>query len=464
METGKTVPDLKLKLLIFSSFLLNVFFVSYIYRFIGNQIDSGWSSPAAVEAEAAAAISCSGHGRAYLDSVIFDGNPTCECNTCYAGKDCSLLLSNCAADANSGDPLFLEPYWRRNAAGSAVLVAGWHRMSYEANGDNYISLELERHLRLLHYAVGNAITRDHFIVFGAGSTQLVNAAVHALSPDDVNFNESSTALVVATAPFYRLYKQQTKFFDSRENLWDGDTSNLDNLNASSGANFIEFVTSPNNPDGKLKQSVIGGSSVIYDHAYYWPHYTAIANPADEDIMLFTVSKISGHAGSRFGWALVKDRKVYKKMVQYLLLNTFGVSRDTQLRILKLLKVILAEVGREGDIFKFSYETLNKRWAKLSNVISSSSRFSLQKLSPLYCTYFHKIRDPSPAYAWVKCERLEETDCEAVLREAGIISRAGEAFEAESRYTRLSLIKTKDDFDQLLSKIESLVSNERVSSM
>ncbi|KAH0451621.1 hypothetical protein IEQ34_018920 [Dendrobium chrysotoxum] len=364
--------------------------------------------------------------------------------------------------AHSGDPLFLEPYWRRNAAGSAVLVAGWHRMSNQANGDNFISLELERHLRLLHYAVGNAITRDRFIVFGTGSTQLVNAAVHALSPDDVNFNESSTALVVATAPVYGLYKQQTKLFDSRENLWDGLTSNLKNLNASSGANFIEFVTSPNNPDGQLKQPVIGGSSVIYDHAYYWPHYTAIPNPADEDIMLFTFSKVSGHAGSR--WALVKDRKVYKKMVQYLFLNTMGVSRDTQLRILKLLKVILAQVGREGDIFKFSYETLNKRWTKLSNVISSSSRFSLQKLSPQYCIYFHKIRDPSPAYAWVKCEKMEETDCEAVLREAGIISRTGEAFEAESRYTRLSLIKTKDDFDQLLSKIEAFVSNERVSSM
>jgi len=40
--------------------------------------------------------------------------------------------------------------------------------------------------------------------------------------------------------------------------------------------------------------------VIADHAYDWPHFTHIAVPADEDVMLFTMSKPSGHAGSRLG--------------------------------------------------------------------------------------------------------------------------------------------------------------------
>lgn len=73
-------------------------------------------------------------------------------------------------------------------------------------------------------------------------------------------------------------------------------------NNSDSLDVIEFVTSPNNPDGHLKKAVLQGPTVraIYDHAYYWPHFTAITSPADEDVMLFTISKLTGHAGSRFG--------------------------------------------------------------------------------------------------------------------------------------------------------------------
>ena len=75
-----------------------------------------------------------------------------------------------------------------------------------------------------------------------------------------------------------------------------------NNTSDSSINVIEFVTSPNNPDGQLTKAVLQGPSIrtIHDHAYYWPHFTAIPAPADEDLMLFTISKLTGHAGSRFG--------------------------------------------------------------------------------------------------------------------------------------------------------------------
>lgn len=454
---GDHVHGFKFLLLFFSSLFLNVFFFSYL--FLSRRPHLGWSRAAAAEAELVAAISCSGHGRAYLDGILVDGLPTCECNTCYAGANCSQLLPDCSADGDSGDPLFLEPYWQQHAASSAVVFSGWHRMSYRTTGDNFISLELEKHIRLLHEAVGNAVTDGRFIIFGSGSTQLLNALVYSLSPE----NASTPASVVATAPYYALYKMQTEVFDSREYEWKGITSKLVNTSVSSMENFIEFVTSPNNPDGLLLQSVLGGPNIIYDHAYYWPHYTAIPAPADEDVMIFTDSKLSGHASSRFGWAVIKDEKVYGKATKYMQVNTMGVSRDTQLRVLKLIKVMLAEMRGEGGIFEFGYKTIAERWSKLSKVISSSNRFSLQQLSPQYCTYFKKIRDPSPAYAWFKCEMEEDVDCSAVLSEAGIISRTGTVFEASSRYTRLSLIKTRDDFDLLLQRMEALVSKEDVAS-
>lgn len=88
----------------------------------------------------------------------------------------------------------------KHAASSAILIAGWHRMSYRFTHASFISQELEKKIRKLHSITGNAVTENRFIIFGAGSTQLLNAAVHALSSD---YNSSSsTARVVASMPFY----------------------------------------------------------------------------------------------------------------------------------------------------------------------------------------------------------------------------------------------------------------------
>ncbi len=70
---------------------------------------------------------------------------------------------------------------------------------------------------------------------------------------------------------------------------------------------IEYVTNPNNPTGLPMEAMYPASPyIVYDYAYYWPHITNITVPMDEDIMLFTASKSLGAAGTRFGWAFVRD--------------------------------------------------------------------------------------------------------------------------------------------------------------
>jgi selenocysteine lyase/cysteine desulfurase len=71
-------------------------------------------------------------------------------------------------------------------------------MSYEFNDGSLISEELKTHIRQVHALVGNAVTDGRFIIFGAGATQLLNAAVHALSPKGA----ASPAKVVASTPYY----------------------------------------------------------------------------------------------------------------------------------------------------------------------------------------------------------------------------------------------------------------------
>lgn len=87
-----------------SSILLNVLLCVKLYAGSGGgdggKTSLSWSRSAAEEAERAASVDCSGHGRAYLDGIIIDGKPVCECNLCYGGPDCSVFSPDCPADAN----------------------------------------------------------------------------------------------------------------------------------------------------------------------------------------------------------------------------------------------------------------------------------------------------------------------------------------------------------------------------
>jgi Alliinase EGF-like domain len=100
----RQIPN-KIYIILFCiSLLLNIFFFCQHFFFLppswlgstGSELS--WTQYAAEEAEAVAAISCSGHGSVYVDGVIENGRLTCECHTCYTGADCAVLLSNCSAD------------------------------------------------------------------------------------------------------------------------------------------------------------------------------------------------------------------------------------------------------------------------------------------------------------------------------------------------------------------------------
>ncbi|KAI7751673.1 hypothetical protein M8C21_010560 [Ambrosia artemisiifolia] len=355
----------------------------------------------------------------------------------------------------SGDPIFLEQFWMQNEAYSSVLIPGWHRMSYRYVDYTLMSTELEYYIRKLHSIVGNAVTEGRYMVFGVGSSQLLTAALYALSSE----NSSSPSNVLATIPYYPMYKSQTVLFNSENFDFRGDTNSWQSNTSTNNLDVIEFVTSPNNPDGELKKPIIGGKT-IYDHAYFWPHFTPIPGPSDRDLMIFTLSKLTGHAGVRFGWAIIKDKDVYEKFLNYIMVADLGISKDTQLRVLKLLKVAIKDDGK--PLFQLAYNLMRERWDRLTSVLSKSTRFSVQQRHPLHCNFFNETRLPSPAYAWIKCEKEEDDDCGAMLEEGKIISRSGSFFSAKDRYSRLSLIKSQDDFELLIQRFTELVSLENDS--
>lgn len=203
----------------------------------------------------------------------------------------------------------------------------------------------------MHRSVGNVDTHDVEIVVGAGSTQLNAAAVHALASRAAAAAErAAPAQVWAAVPYYGAYKVSTDFAHSR--LYEWAAGGQPEANATHSV--IEFVTSPNNPDGSLRTPTVPGAAVVYDSAYYWPHYVPITearSPQGSDVLVFTLSKLTGHAGTRIGWAVVRDADIAAAMRQYLATTMLHVPRESQDRAYTLLTHVVHSQVRERPLRK-----------------------------------------------------------------------------------------------------------------
>ncbi|KAJ4712388.1 Tryptophan aminotransferase-related protein [Melia azedarach] len=355
-----------------------------------------------------------------------------------------------------GDPTMYEKYWHKVGDKTTIVIPGWQSLSYFSDVSNlcwFLEPEFAKEVVRLHKVVGNAITENRHIVVGTGSTQLFQAALYALSSQDA----SEPISVVSAAPFYSSYPSITDCLKSGLYKWAGDAKTFNR-----DGPYIELVTSPNNPDGFVRQSVVNrsGGILVHDLAYYWPQYTSISYPADHDLMLFTVSKSTGHAGTRIGWALVKDTEVAKKMTKYIELNTIGVSKDSQLRAAKVLKVVANSCEPSGDedecFFEFSHHQMTMRWNQLRMAVQKSGLFSVPDFPPQFCTFLGRAFGPQPAFAWLKCEQDIE-DCESFLKGNKILTRSGKHFGFSPAYVRISMLDRDENFNLFVQRLSNIVS-------
>ncbi|XP_076935042.1 L-tryptophan--pyruvate aminotransferase 1-like [Bidens hawaiensis] len=357
-----------------------------------------------------------------------------------------------------GDPTMYETFWKKLGDECTVVIKGYESLSYFSNPKNpcwFLEPKLEDSIKCLHDAVGNAVTEGYSIVVGTGSSQLLQAVLYAVTSHD----QPSQINVVAAAPYYSSYLEILDLVRSGLYKWAGDAHEF-----SKNEPYIELVTSPNNPSGVIRGPVVNrdGGVLVHDLAYYWPQYTPITSKLDFDIMLFTASKCTGHAGSRIGWALVKDKEVAKKMTKFMEVSTIGVAKEPQLRIAKILQVVADRCKRfgspEGDnFFEFSKNMLAKRWEVLRETAKKSEMFILPKYPLQHCNYYGEITHANPAFAWIKCKD-EIEDCEKLFRSHNILTRSGRRFGSDPGFVRVSMVGRDEEFNMFidrLSKIQDL---------
>ncbi|KAJ7186329.1 hypothetical protein O6H91_Y536600 [Diphasiastrum complanatum] len=407
--------------------------------------------------------------KVYKDNLSYGGANFGECYSYFADENCLNIASDRIINLDHGDPTMFAAYWHAVGGASTTVILGWQRMSYFANKQLFwfVEQELEREIRSLHKVVGNAVTEGRHIVIGTGSTQLFQAALYALAPPD----RSKPASVVSASPFYSSYPLITDYLKSEIYRWAGDAMSFQPQSPNDA--YIELVTSPNNPDGTTRHPVVNGTGpVVYDLAYYWPHYTPIIAAADHDLMLFTVSKSTGHAGTRIGWAIVKDVEVAKRMAKFVELNTIGVSQDAQIRATHILRTVVNAYAQKGSspyaldrregldrnkLFHYGYSVMEYRWRQLQAAVSGGDRFSVPHFPPEFCSFFGEMITPHPAFAWLRCNK--ESDCHGVLKAEGILTRSGLHFGANSEYVRVSMLDQHSSFNIFLNRMKALSSVE-----
>jgi L-tryptophan--pyruvate aminotransferase len=266
-------------------------------------------------------------------------------------------------DLAIGNPEFYKEYWEFRSAHPLKLLPE-EEMSYLKEG---ALPDLKFWIKMLHAEVQNADIHDKHIVVGNGATQLLFAAMAAF-PGPMPFYWDSPYWFRIPAMVNMAWHYQAKREDA----------------------VGQILTIPNNPTNDINQKPIHGDTHpynIYDMCYNWPQYGNMVLGASHPLMIFSFAKITGHAGSRIGWALVSDKTVAENMTRYIEYTTGGVSRESQRRTIQLIQDILP-TGMPPQIeglFFWAKRELKGRWKEL---------LSLQNLP-------FKILNTSGMFGW--CE-------------------------------------------------------------
>jgi len=265
-------------------------------------------------------------------------------------------------DVAFGVPAYMQEYWdfiQKMFPNDSVA-----KLNQGMNYGHAVPQEgLVSAIKKLHAHAGNAETKDYTVVVGVGASQMISAAGYALST--VGLKQ-----VLVKPPYWG---RIPLLLNMGANM-AGQQDNIARESISDPAAWVYFATSPNNPDGK-DQDPAGKMSVV-DMCYAWPQYQACYKKS-HDVMIFGLSKATGHAGVRVGWALVKDEKFAALMKSYVEQSTCGVPEDSQSHATRVIEsVLMAPKKTMPDCFSFGKDKLKKRWTQFIGAAEKCKDFKV----------------------------------------------------------------------------------------
>jgi len=224
-------------------------------------------------------------------------------------------------------------------------------------------------------------------------------------------------------------------------IWDPS------LTQNSTVNMVEMSTIPDNPDGRSHPLFYNATKRLYDLAFYWPHYTTVKHKLDEELMVFTLTKMSGHASARFGWALTKSHKLAMGMWMYMFLNIVEPSVYSQQMALTIFSDILST---KGLMFSWAKTVLMDRWQQLEALFQDNPHFTIKSA-------------PGTAFAWIHCNFIPTSkQCVGLFAQYLIQAEDGQEFgmQKTDRFIRLSLVEDSSTWGIAVGYLQNLLSHHR----
>lgn len=160
--------------------------------------------------------------------------------------------------------------------------------------------------------------------------------------------------------------------------------------------------------------------------------------SDFDISFFSLSKLSGHAGTRFGWAIVKDAALANLMGQYIGNQHLHVSVDSIHRAVSIINTITES---PDQFFGWVRSKMMQRWQMFDDFVARSQG------------HFTQLGRVGSFYPWIRCNTAP--DCAALFASVGVHVSPGPAFGASPAYARLELVQYTQLFNMMMQRLEKL---------
>lgn len=320
-------------------------------------------------------------------------------------------------DLRVGDPDFTRDYWRDRLLPCSIPLN--RSMAYNPSE---VKLALKASILELHNAVQNADTTKAHVVLSVGGTQALAAAMYAVT------QTGAPREVFVRKPFYYRFPELIELSNCTPLLRPK-------------SHFTEIVVTPNNPNNETKHaSMTSVPDKIFDLCYNWPQYT-VTKKYNENIMIFSLAKSTGHASSRIGWALVKDSKLADYMNHYIEQTSGGPGVESMIRAHAVISH-LVDGNNCSEFFLAGRNILINRWKEIKQVKNP----------------FFKTLNSSGMFAW--CEYGSGYARQDLLFDLNIDSIDGPSSGGRMNQLRLNIGCKEEDFQELIRRLNKPIEEFR----
>mmetsp|Transcript_32146 Transcript_32146/g.44051 ORF Transcript_32146/g.44051 Transcript_32146/m.44051 type:complete len:442 (-) Transcript_32146:54-1379(-) len=364
-----------------------------------------------------------------FNGEVYPDRNLCECYSCWEGSTCDTLNHDCLISCETNEGYVQDEYWTNVVHGRPQTdVTSSYRTDYldpevwnpgDPDPPNGIFGALREEIIRVHELVGNVDNiRGKSLVLAHGATHLMNAAIDAYS------NSVGQSLeIVASRPYYYLIPGVARVAAGATGFEPSDTISP---GITSGKGYMEIITVPRNPDGAMNSTPTSpASSLLYDNVFLWPSFVDqdSITPLDDDMNVFSLSKLAGLSGCRLGWAFVKDADIANGMGDYIYYSTHGITVDAQYRAYNVLKQIADD---QGQMFQYVKDQLASRWDWSVAAFANNSHYVIAGAHGF-------------PVMWVNCLDFNGTEgCVSTFEAVGIEVRDGGEFGTPG-YVRLNMM-------------------------